>query len=390
MEEPREARKKVNMVARLFANGREDNVVCCDVSTGGCMLRMGHMVNTKTKVQLSFFAPKGKEGVLEQYEVVVATIRWCRPSKNENKLFFAGVQFNHDIKESHGILQILFPERFADNLSQQKLETSNNSLMGTYARCFVCEADKVALWLLRSRSMLTKPNLFRIPIYHKPMPNKDFVDYNLLQVNVCPNCQFASNETVHFHSTYNSNCGFDTTEFGRLWRANQPKRNELFKSFATDFEKETRTVDQAIISYTFAIQTHETLARLGDQVDQIRKIATFMVTRADILMEKGDQKAALMDLQRAAQLLDSVFGQLEEEHSFRASLMLGLIGIFFRDSKRISHHLGYLQTLERSDKYSEGQQSTKVLKGCTTLLLKAFQERENLSFDKLKSFHVDL
>ena len=101
------------------------------------------------------------------------------------------------------ILQILHPEQFTDH-DENILKPNKDSLMGRLVQCFICNEPRVKHYVLRSRSMITSPNIFGVPAYVKPSGNLQFCDYNLIQVSTCPKCGFSSND-LNFFKKQNNN-----------------------------------------------------------------------------------------------------------------------------------------------------------------------------------------
>ena len=106
-------------------------------------------------------------------------------------------RFEQKVAEPHGILQILHPDQFTGH-DENILKPNKDSLMGRLVHCFLCNEPRVPHYVLRSRSMITAPNIFGVPAYEKPAGNLQFCDYNLIQITTCPKCGFSANDLSFF------------------------------------------------------------------------------------------------------------------------------------------------------------------------------------------------
>ena len=135
-------------------------------------------------------------------------------------------RFEQKVAEPHGILQILHPDQFTGH-DENVLKPNKDSLMGRLVHCFLCNEPRVPHYVLRSRSMITAPNIFGVPAYEKPAGNLQFCDYNLIQITTCPKCGFSAND-LSFFKRQNT----DEPPF------NVEKLNEVFKSVSDRIGKE--------------------------------------------------------------------------------------------------------------------------------------------------------
>jgi twitching motility two-component system response regulator PilH len=135
------------------------------------------------------------------------------------------------------------------------LRSENSSLLLRQARCMFCKSNSmVKLFSLKTRTMLTEPNMFDVECYVNAIGNNEYCDYSLLEVGVCHNCFFATNDFRLFDIQGLRAEG--TSEFSEfVYQAFQKKLDERKKLISRSSEKmftEARTPEDAIIANDLA------------------------------------------------------------------------------------------------------------------------------------------
>ena len=75
------------------------------------------------------------------------------------------------------------------------LRSENSSLLLRQAKCLFCKSESlVKLFALKTRTMVTEPNKFDVDCYVNAIGTNEYCDYSLLEVGVCHNCFFATND----------------------------------------------------------------------------------------------------------------------------------------------------------------------------------------------------
>lgn len=376
-------RKSVRAVVQMITNNFTDNVVCLDLSMTGGMLLIGNVMNPKTWVTLRFYGSPGSDGTHELFDGVRACIKWYRWKEKGKSLI--GVEFASKPNEHHGIPQLLNPDAYTK--VKKKLATSNNSLMGRYVRCYVCGHEDTKQWKLRTKTMITKNNIFGIPTYTQPMPGKHHCDYNLLRVTVCPKCYFASNHLDYFQGNREDACPFPVGPFYKKWMENVEERGHFVEQHKGGLFSDIRSLEQALIAYNLAIDTHELLASQSDHYNEQRTVVSQLLFQAELYMSRGDRNIAESNLKRAEALLEETFGHLKKEAILRAALLICLINLYFQDMKKFGGYMTFLVNYNKDGKIHPRSDEGKVLKHCLDAMNKAYEYREDLTRNKLKNFH---
>ncbi len=370
-------------------NEQEYQVPILYLSEEGCTFRFERMLLPNTRITFDF-TPQGQGGEeggeKEHCCPMLATATGARPSKLGETSFTVKTEFQQKITEAHGILQILYPDR-QTTTTKKKLESSNSSLLGRYVQCYVC-GHQVAFWSLRIKSMVTELNTLGMTIYVKPIPGKDHCDYNLLQVAVCPDCFFASNDINYFRSEINAKCPFDEEAFKKSWMDSAPVRKQKLQGQSEFFSADTRTADQAILTYVYAIETHQRLEKLKSDNKNPRKMVSLLLPQAELLMNKGKTKAAENNLKRVEHLLEPIFENLSDDAVFKAATTLSLIKLYFKDYEGVNKYMTFLINADREGTVSPTSPEGRALKAGVNLVKKSYDQREAYGYDKLKTFHL--
>lgn len=357
-----------------------------------CHFRYNRAIMPHTRISLHFYNQADRSA--SNYDPVIVQVQRSVASKKDANTFMVRSEFQHKITPSHGVLQILFPDKYKagneqeEEATEKKLKATNNSLMGKYVQCFVCGAQDIPYWHLRSKSMMSKANTVGTMTYTKPTPGKDHCDYNLIQVIVCPHCFFASNDVNYFQSETNPQCPFDVDAFKKTWMENQSERQKKMEGKAKGFSSETRSEDQAILSYHYAIESHRNLAHLIEGYEHPRKIASLQMLQAELLMNTGEREAAENNLKQVLSGLEPVFTRMEGETIIRMASLLALIKLYFKDYQALSQYMGFLTNYDPEEKLAATSPEAKALKTALHTVKNAFENRKAYGYDKLETFHL--
>jgi len=106
-----EERKIVYAVVEVTEGYKTYHAVCGNISNGGCMLKVNHVIPSHTLLAIKVYG-KDKQGSVIVYDPFQVEVRNSRQNKKDPKIYYSGVQFKQKIKMEHGILQTLYPEKF--------------------------------------------------------------------------------------------------------------------------------------------------------------------------------------------------------------------------------------------------------------------------------------
>lgn len=370
--------------ATLDVGNTNMEVPLWETSGKKCTFRMNRALAPRSRVSLQLVSGEQGEDA-KTYDPIIARVASVHQDKWDSHSFMVRADFHSAPNESNGFIQLAHPERYAQPF-KTRLKTKNTALVGKEVQCYVCGHSNIPFYMIRPRSMITKPNIFGIPIYLKPAGNTDFCDYNLLQVTVCPNCFFASNSVDYFRSAADSSCPFDREQFRERWKEKTPVLKKTAQDQLEGLFSEERNAAQAILAYDFASQAHELLIEIGDKHEQLRKVASLRVTQAELLMNEGDRNAAEDNLRKVSQSLENIFEELGGEAIIRAALLIFLIKLYFKDAE-MGKYMKFLDTYDDETKVPPGSQEHKVLQAALTSMRKAFEARNEYTHDKVESFH---
>ncbi len=275
---------------------------------------------------------------------------------------------------------------FSRSMNKQ-LKTSNNSLLGKYVQCFVCNQPDIPFWVLRSKCMKTQSNIFGVTIYTKPVKGKDHCDFNLIQTAVCPKCFFASNDLQYFKHENNPTEPFNAEHLDKAWEQAFPEREKVFSVHGDKFFSTSRSLEDAILSYDMAIMTYKQLSSLEtNNLHLLKTVALYMI-QSELFMTAGKRKEAEDNLNKVTNSIEPIFSYLDGEYIIRAATLLTLVFLYFKDYKKAGEYMGFLKNYSQSKKLDKGTAEHKALLIANNRVDAAYSERARFAYDKLNSFH---
>lgn len=366
-------------------------ISCFGFTENECLFFCDRLINPLAR--LSFRLQTQTEHQQQQafYSPITAEAQWCRAVKSGVAKYVVKAAFKKPISSEEGArLVFSLPPEAVINKS---FEPEHNCLLGYYVTCRICGEKDIPFWQLRSRSLHATTNLFGIPVYDKALGEWEYCDYNLFQVSICPSCLFASNQIDYFQRQDKS-IGvslFNTKQFDSEWQTTQAKRKKLVGSNDSWLFSRERKPNQAIIAFELAIATHDLLGRLGNDAEfatHQRKSVSFILTQAEMLMNKGERNHAEHLLLKAKDRLEKAFPNFEREAGIRAAHVIVLISIYFKAYDRIGEYLNYLNNFTRQIVPTSGTSEYKTLQLAIRQTTEAWQARDQYSCEALKSFHL--
>jgi len=137
----------------------------------------------------------------------------------------------------------------------------NKSLLVRAIQCPMHDGPQpLSRYILRVGAIVTDIDFFDMPVYKSATQGKDFVDFHLLGVMVCPRCLLASNDPRYFT---------DLTDRGEPHVYNAATRQQLRGTISArhdlagvipeSFHTHARTVEEAVVAYELAMHTSRTL-----------------------------------------------------------------------------------------------------------------------------------
>jgi len=389
------ARKQVEgkkIPAQLTVGSKEIEVHCTGLTKNEVLIYAPQAVNPYARLSLKFYKKKADKENPEFLETITGKSLWCRPIKSRFSNFVLKAEFQQTLNEYQG-LNFVKGARGGDEKAKSVLKPSNSSLLGYFVECRVCGKKNIPFWLLRTKTMNTQNNIFGIPIYHKPKTGKEFCDFNLLQVVICPDCLFASNQMDHFKKQTGDKGQppFDAKSFKEDWNKGLPIRKQLVGKTSTWLSAEKRSIGQAISSYGLGLITSDHLAKIArdEPVDHQRRSISYLLIQAELSMNKGESEKARILTNDAEKRLEGVFAALSGAQSIRSAFVLALIKIYFKKYEEAGDYLNFVKNYDRSRPVTPGSPEYRVLNQVMRPLENAWQERAEYAHDILLDFHHD-
>jgi len=401
------------IVAAMKAGANVEKIIITDLSMSGCLARTSLSVNRLQAVMLQLFEARG-DGKFEKFTPISASIDSAARIKSSDSVSYEiKIKFNGAISVGHGVVQAMnqandqaepVPENNQQKSGQtsvQHVETSsentNKSLFAIPVTCRMCGEKHIPFRSLQSRTMASDANVFGVPQYKEALPGKEFCDYNLVRITVCPSCYFSSGDVGDFQkesrTTKEDAVPFDREHVIAQWNATCSQREEVINSSKDSFFDENRNLEQSLLSYDLAVLTCDEIMksemekkeRLRDY-EFARKAVLYMMIKAELLINKKKPKEAQELMKSASSRLEEIFPFLRRESSVKAAFLLGMLGLYFEDHKAVGQNLSFLRQYRENNKVRLGSEEHKTLVSSLKRLNEAYQSRADFSRKKLKGF----
>jgi hypothetical protein len=384
-------RRKVIFPARLHVRNKTENVVGLDLAAKGCRIKSKSNINILSKLILEFYIPSAKEDGKYTLGDPIGDVlvRWTKPSHKKG-YFIHGLEFGSVPRDNHGINYFLGKEHsgFAE-----KLTCENSSLKGHYVECFACSHQSIEQYSLKKESVHTQNNIFGIPTYGEPFPGLDPIDYNLLYLTICPNCNFTAPGDEFFKYSEEDEPSFRIETFSDKWAEGRAELSEKYETLKEGINGEERSVEQSLLGYELATGTFRTLCDVdpknGAFVGLLAMIrarqAQLCITNLVEPSDNGKEKAQEL-LMEAQKDLDENFEKLNEIQSLLAAQLLVAISVYFKDIDITGKYMKYLDRFDAMEKPAEGSQTAKTLSKARITVEELYKNRHEYHKDQLKTF----
>jgi len=381
-------------IAEIKVGTNTEKVTLSDLSMTSCVARVTFSVRPFQVAILKIYENNGN-GQVSAFKPIKSTIESFTHKKSDPKAYYAKIKFNDMVKASQGLVQLIHVRK---NTKEVKKYTSipvhKNSLRVVSVSCRMCSQKRIPFLVLQSRSMLTKANIFEVPSYVEAIPGRDFCDYNLIRITVCPNCYFSSSYESDFEKESGKKsllkAPFDKEAIVEQWMQNTSERKKLVESQLQGFFDENRNVKQALISYDLAIMTNDAIFKAEEAKDirrrdynTARKSVFYQMFKAELLVTNNQPEEAQKLLKETAIRLEEIFPYLDNEPSIRAGFLLGMLNLYFEEYRKVGQYLTFLRSFNQDGILKEGSEEYKTLTTNTKKLDEAFQNREEYSKAKL-------
>jgi hypothetical protein len=372
-------------LAKISAGKNASLVRLTSLSESRCTFRNPRAMVPKMPVYIQISKSGSEEDL---YDRVEGRVTGQRQEKWDEKSVSIRVDIVQKLGDHHGILQILYPDRYGISKSNERLTSKKSSLTGRLVNCFACGNDQVHFWSLRAKSMITKQNIFGIPKYVSPTGNQDFCDFNLLDVTSCTKCGFSTNILENFCSQPNQTAPFDVKQFQEGWGDQMSSLLEKIQDSKV-FMSEERDLEMALLSYDMAMATHKRLSEVDKEpYDNVRKMAALNMMKAEVFSDAGRIDEAKAALKKVVEWLEPIFEQLDKVEIIKACLLLFRIKVYFKDFQGAGQLMKFMDNYDTEGKLDQESEEFKVLSASQQALKKCYDDREEYAEDKLKTFFL--
>ncbi len=412
--------KVVNIVAAITIGSKIKKITIHNLCMSCCIARLNFEIKPFEHAVLQLSEDNGRE-TPSFYAPIKITIETVTQNESDPEAYYAKIKFNGIVTANQGVVQSLHsekpspdtqnhtstkdttrilsqgatnsPSKTTSGISASKL----NSVSVTPVRCHMCSQKKIPFWSLQNRTMLSKTNIFGVSSYTEAMPRRDFCDFNLIRVIVCPKCFFASSDILDFKKENGSQgfsrAPFDKKAISKQWDKGISARKKLVAPHLDGFFDDERNLEQALLSYDLAIITGDEMFKSDEMLDPkrrkyhlARKAIYYMMTKAELLINNENTAAAEKILQDVIIRLETIFPYLQHEPSIRAGFLLGMLSLYFEDYLKLGQYLTFLREFNKDGKIAEDSEEYKTLSTSLKKLDEAYQNRAEYSKTNLTRF----
>ncbi|MBF0352177.1 MAG: DUF2225 domain-containing protein [SAR324 cluster bacterium] len=366
--------------AELIFSDHTENVLLWDVNIKGCTFKYHRSINPHSRLSLRVLDAEGNP---VKSSISIAVQRAAPSDLYSTQVYMVRAVFQGIVHEQHGILQLIYPEKYAQSNEEQVITCSNNSLMGKAVSCYICGQNDIVFWHLRSHAMITQSSLFNIPVYTQATDEHDFCDYSLLQITVCPKCYYASDDISYFKAG-NSRSPISISDIQQKWLT---QTETLRKSLALskDFYTEKRSIPEAIQTYSLALKTCDAIAKIKEDSFFVRKAVSFLMNQAELYARQDQQELAEANLHEVVTRLEPVYTDLQGESMIRSVLLLSLIKLYFGQKQDFGRMMNFFATYESTRKSVPTLGETKAFKLAKERIKAAYDQRDNFNYAAWKN-----
>ncbi len=266
----------------------------------------------------------------------------------------------------------------------------NSSIQNRYYHCFVCESpDKFPAFFLRPLSQESRQNIFGITTYQTAAPGFDFIDYNLVNMIICPNCFFASKEKSLFRKSPADKPPeiLDEAHFRRVWLKEIEKRRRFFTK-PEEITSLNRSLLTVVNSFKMAIEIAKKLGELKKNDAMRWEVIHLLMVLSEILVSNNRMKEGLQTLNDACIRAKSLFDTtVVNSISFKCARLLILFGLYKGEFRVASPYLEFLRDLKLNKLDQLNQKDKQLLNKVFGEMKRAVENRSEYHKDHLEGFH---
>lgn len=388
---------KPRYIAELTIGTNNSKVELSEISMEHCIARVSYLVRPYQQGLLQIHTHEGSERI-SSFNPVKVVVESIRQRTGDVGASFIKLKFRGMVSASQGVVQLLHTQTQAlAKTEEPEPQKANTSLRIKLLNCPICHQEDIAFHVLEKRTMITKTNLFGVPQYAEAYPGREFCDYNLLRIAVCPSCFFASNDPNEFVGVASNgkvkSPSFNAGKMAKQWLETKNERAELVSNNLTHFFDEGRSSEQAVLTFDLSVMTSDAMFKIDEErsprtrnYNPVRKATYYLFVKAELLMNDGNVDEAEKTLNEIMNRLEFLFPLLSGETSIRSAYLLGLINIYFQDYQHAYKYLAFLNECSKNDNVETGTNEYKELKTSLKKLNDVLQNREDFNRTSLNGF----
>lgn len=233
----------------------------------------------------------------------------------------------------------------------KKVKT-NASLLTQQIYCQLHE-EKVPFnrYILRTKTVASQPNFFDIIVYKEAIGNNDYVNYNLLDVSVCPYCFFASNYPPYFAKIGDEKEKIFTFKPAIVQAVfkKAEERKKLAGGISAAFFNENRTLEDGITSHELAIRSANALYECDNRefATDILRIGNYHLRIAHLYETAGKRSEVDKHYRAALEIFKQAFTVVEGAALYKTIYQLTAVAIHIDDDRTANQYMSRLKSMTR-------------------------------------------
>jgi len=201
-------------------------------------------------------------------------------------------------------------------------------------------------YFFKTGSLITENNPFDILSYKEAAPNYDYCNYLLQEVQVCPECHFASSNPADWrtHNPEDAALDFDAKAI-RAIQQNKKERQDLFREGSPTFFSDHRTSRDAAVAINLAILSAQALYKTAphEHTPLLCRIGKYYLWMAEVLRLSGHQGPEERQLRSALTIFLEAFPHLDGFLLIRTLYQIVALCIHFGDDMQAVSYLTRLK-----------------------------------------------
>lgn len=223
-------------------------------------------------------------------------------------------------------------------------------------------------------------------VYKAAVPEQDYCNYMLIEVQICPECYFASNYYKHFYplgSEVVMPREFKNKIVAQLLAEKEERRKIFAKMSDEPADSLLRNHEDAILAFELAAVSYKTIAMAHKEPHgmSLYRVGNFYLKAAHLCSELGDLEREEHYLQQAIGYLEKSYGTLSGPCLYRVTLQIMALYIYFEDFHHASQYLQAMNRIAETTVVSD--QEMKVLVKYQDRIREYWQDRERCTRSNL-------